>query len=493
MKLKTRLFVAFLTLTVVPTIITFVVMVFVGYSKVRDIEESYHRESEGLEIIFNPVQYFMGLTDESFNMLEQIAEIAPEKFEDVEYLESVNEELKNNYSFLLVEKTSRVVFDNQSDLTGKQMQGYYVFDEPLQKTMNKDKMMTFTRGISFLYPNGEEGKIYVVTYLNDNIISLRKLFVLMTNVMIGILVLSIAFIAVNLYRSIAFPIAQIKEATQRIKEGNLDFEIKVNAVKEIEELANDFIEMRERLKFQAEEKIKYDSESKELISNISHDLKTPITAVKGYVEGIIDGVADTPEKMDKYIKTIYNKANEMDRLINELTFYSKIDTNRIPYTFTKINVESYFNDCIDEVGLDLESKNIELTYVNYTPVKTQIIADAEQLKRVINNIVGNSIKYLDKPKGFINIRIKDDKDFIQVEIEDNGKGIGESDLPYIFDRFYRTDASRNSAKGGSGIGLSIVKKIIEDHGGEIWATSKELTGTVMYFKLRKYQEVQMYE
>ena len=77
--------------------------------------------------------------------------------------------------------------------------------------------------------------------------------------------------------------------------------------------------------------------------------------------------------------------------------------------------------------------------------------------------------------------------------ESVAKGIGENELPYIFDRFYRTDTSRNSAKGGSGIGLSIVKKIIEDHGGEIWATSKELTGTVMYFKLRKYQEVQMYE
>ncbi|KAB1435867.1 sensor histidine kinase [Candidatus Galacturonibacter soehngenii] len=491
MKLKTRLFVAFLTLTVVPTIITFIVMVFVGYSKVRDIEESYHSKSEGFEIIFNPIQYYMGLTDESYNVLVQIVEIAPEKLEDEEYLKEVNEDLKKNYSFLVVEKASEVIFGNKSEVS--KMQGYYTFDESLEQSINKSKMLTFSRAISFKYPSGEEGKLYVVTYLHDNIISLRKLFVLMTNVMIGILILSIALIAVNLYRSIALPIAQIKEATQKIKEGNLDFEIKVNAVKEIEELADDFIEMRERLKFQAEEKIKYDSESKELISNISHDLKTPITAVKGYVEGIIDGVADTPEKMDKYIKTIYNKANEMDRLINELTFYSKIDTNRIPYTFTKINVESYFNDCIDEVGLDLESKNIELTYVNYTPVNTQIIADAEQLKRVINNIVGNSIKYLDKPKGFINIRIKDDKDFIQLEIEDNGKGIGESDLPYIFDRFYRTDASRNSAKGGSGIGLSIVKKIIEDHGGEIWATSKELTGTVMYFKLRKYQEVQMYE
>ena len=121
--------------------------------------------------------------------------------------------------------------------------------------------------------------------------------------------------------------------------------------------------------------------------------------------------------------------------------------------------------------------------------QTVIIADPEQLRRVINNIVGNSCKYFDKQKGLINVRIKDVGDFIQVEIDDNGRGSAPRDLPYIFDRFYRTDASRNSATGGSGIGLSIVKKIIEDHGGKIWATSKESIGTVMYFVIRKYQEV----
>ena len=119
----------------------------------------------------------------------------------------------------------------------------------------------------------------------------------------------------------------------------------------------------------------------------------------------------------------------------------------------------------------------------------EIIADPEQLKRVIDNIIGNSIKYMDKEHGLINIRVKDVGDFIQIEIEDNGKGIAQKDLPFIFDRFYRTDASRNSATGGSGIGLSIVRKIVEDHGGKIWAASKESTGTVMYFVVRKYQEV----
>ena len=304
-----------------------------------------------------------------------------------------------------------------------------------------------------------------------------------------ILVFTALSVGLWIYRSIAVPLVKLKKATKNIKEGNLDFVLEVEGNDEFSQLCQDFEEMRKRLKESTEEKILMDKENKELISNISHDLKTPITAVKGYVEGIMDGVADTPEKMDRYVRTIYNKTNEMDHLINELTFYSKIDTNRIPYNFARINVSDYFMDCVEEIGLDLEAKNIGLGYFNYVDEDVQIIADPEQLRRVINNIIGNSIKYLDKQKGYINIRIKDVGDFIQVEIEDNGRGIAARDLPYIFDRFYRADASRNSATGGSGIGLSIVKKIIEDHGGKIWATSKESIGTVMYFVIRKYQEV----
>ena len=189
------------------------------------------------------------------------------------------------------------------------------------------------------------------------------------------------------------------------------------------------------------------------------------------------------------MRTIYNKANDMANLIDELSIYSKIDTNRIPYNFTQIHVDDYFRDCADELRMDLESKNIDLTYYNYLDEDAVIIGDAEQLKRVVNNIVSNSVKYLDKKKGIINIRIRDAGDFVQIELEDNGSGIAKKDLPYIFDRFFRADASRNSSTGGSGIGLSIVKKIIEDHGGRIWATSREGTGTIMHFVLRKYQEV----
>ena len=303
-----------------------------------------------------------------------------------------------------------------------------------------------------------------------------------------ILVFTALSVGMWIYRSIAVPLVKLKKATKNIKEGNLDFVLEVEGNDEFSQLCQDFEEMRKRLKESTEEKILMDKENKELISNISHDLKTPITAVKGYVEGIMDGVADTPEKMDRYVRTIYNKTNEMDHLINELTFYSKIDTNRIPYTFSKLNVEDYFSDCAEELGLEMETRGIELVYANYVEKGVQVIADGEQIRRVIHNIVSNAIKYMEKPRGIIQLRVKDVGDFIQVEIEDNGKGIAAKDLPYIFDRFYRTDVSRNSSKGGSGIGLSIVKKIMEDHGGKVWATSRLGIGTIMYFVLRKYQE-----
>ena len=308
-----------------------------------------------------------------------------------------------------------------------------------------------------------------------------------------ILVFTALSVGLWIYRSIAVPLVKLKKATKNIKEGNLDFVLEVEGNDEFSQLCQYFEEMRKRLKESTEEKILMDKENKELISNISHDLKTPITAVKGYVEGIMDGVADTPEKMDRYVRTIYNKTNEMDHLINELTFYSKIDTNRIPYTFSKLNVEDYFSDCAEELGLEMETRGIELVYANYVEKGVQIIADGEQIRRVIHNIVSNAIKYMEKPRGIIQLRVKDVGDFIQVEIEDNGKGIAAKDLPYIFDRFYRTDVSRNSSKGGSGIGLSIVKKIMEDHGGKVWATSRLGIGTIMYFVLRKYQEVPMNE
>lgn len=300
-----------------------------------------------------------------------------------------------------------------------------------------------------------------------------------------ILCLSVMVLKILLQKWFVVPLDQMNEAMRNIAAGNFDYQMDVAYTGEMGTLFDNYEQMRMKLKESTEESIESERKNQEMISNITHDLKTPITSIQGYVEGIMDGVADTPEKMDKYIRTIYNKANELNRLINELGIYAKLDSNRIPYHFLRMNVHDFFQDCVEEVGLDLESKNIKLDFSNLVDADTQIIADPEQLRRVISNIIGNSVKYLERDDGQIDIRILDEIDSIRVEIEDNGKGINQKDLGKIFERFYRTDSSRNSGTGGSGIGLSIVKKIIEDHGGYIWATSKEGEGTCMHFVIRK--------
>ena len=307
--------------------------------------------------------------------------------------------------------------------------------------------------------------------------------------MLVVLAITAFFMAVWLYKGIATPISGLTAAVRSIREGNFDFELKADwAVEEIRELYGSFEEMRRELKEANEEKIIFDRQNRELISNISHDLKTPITAVKGYVEGIMDGVADTPEKMDRYIRTIYNKTNDMDHLINELSFYSKISTNRMPYAFDRMDVHHFFDDAAEEIQDDLKEKGFHFTYRNTVPDGTLVIADAEQITRVLNNLVGNAVKYNDKEEKQVGISVSMLSDEVVVCVSDNGKGIAAKDLANVFERFYRTDESRNSSAGGSGIGLSIVKKIIEDHGGRVWASSRAGAGTAMYFALRRYGE-----
>ena len=495
MRLKTRLAVAFLIITIVPLMLFYVAVVGLTSYQTNSFKKEYQLTDNVDLFSGNSLQIFNRLTKRSQEEIRQTLKSEPELYEDQAYLDTVNEELKSHYAYLIVRKGDDIIYCGDSD---KKMD-MQLFDQlskfgairgDLEGGVYLDgESQHLIKPMDFKYPDGVKGSVFIVSNVGDLVPEVKSMIREM--LFLGIVILVVAGIALTLwvYRSILSPLNKLQEATKKIKNGNLDFTLDVDADDEIGQLCNDFEEMRLRLKENAEEKIQYDKESKELISNISHDLKTPITAIKGYVEGIQDGVASSPEKLDKYIRTIYNKANDMDRLIDELTFYSKIDTNKIPYTFSKINVGQYFKDCIDEVGLDMESRGIELGYFNYVDEDVVIIADAEQMKRVINNIIGNSVKYLDKKKGIINIRIKDVGDFIQVEIEDNGKGIAAKDLPNIFDRFYRTDSSRNSSQGGSGIGLSIVRKIIEDHGGRIWATSKEGIGTEVHFVLRKYQEV----
>ncbi|MGN0143049.1 MAG: ATP-binding protein [Roseburia sp.] len=492
MKFKTKIIISFCIIIFVPIFLATVVLFGFQHIQIKAIQKTYGVEAGNYSYFSNSMQLLSRFTKEDFEEIYATALQNPIRLEDEAYLEKLNRQLSEKSSYLIVRKDQELVFvggDNGSVLL-PQLPDYGEAEENSNSgTYIDGEDQVLLKQVDFTYCDGSKGSAFIVTALQETVPEIKKLVADGLVSVLLILILTACMLSMWIYTSLINPIKKLQVAAQNIKEGNLDFTVEAESRDEIGELCKSFEEMRQRLKDNAEEKLASERENRALISNIAHDLKTPITAVKGYAEGIMDGVADTREKQEKYIRTIYNKANEMDNLINELTLYAKIDTNRIPYNFAKINVAAYFNDCVEELGLDLETRNISMAYFNYVEEDVQIIADPEQLKRVIHNIVNNSVKYLDKQKGVLNIRIKDVGDFIQVEIEDNGRGIAQKDLPYIFDRFYRADASRNSATGGSGIGLSIVKKIIEDHGGKIWATSRESIGTVMYFVLRKYQEV----
>ena len=491
MKLKNKLIISFLMIMAIPLFLFCVLCVVLVRYQFVIIQNSYGVSAELTDFFPNNNKLFSQLMNNVQLKLQDEIEEDSQLLEDKKMLEKYCEKEAGEFINVVVLKDEDIYYSykplKQEEIEAIERESQEIIDAADDtSTVYLSKENTILgKATDSKFADGSRAQVYTLVKVNQWLPELKQLVVQFVLAMIFILFLTACIFTTWIYRSVVQPIKELRLATEKIKSGNLDFLVTAASNDEMGQLCTVFEKMRQRLKESAEEKIRFDNENRELISNISHDLKTPITSIKGYVEGIMDGVADTPEKMERYLKTVYNKANDMDRLINELTFYSKIDTNKIPYTFSKINVANYFRDCVEEVGLELEARGIELGYFNFVDEDVMVIADAEQMKRVINNIIGNSLKYMDKKNGIINIRILDVGDFVQVEIEDNGKGIGPRELPYIFDRFYRTDSSRNSAKGGSGIGLSFVKKIVEDHGGRIWATSNEGIGSEIHFVLRK--------
>ena len=458
------------------------------------VSKNFGIDSDTYELAVNSIQLFSSVTEDIYEDIQDyIAEDGGEKLEDKTSLDDLNDKLALKSSFLVVRKGRDIYYTGNLEKTQeikdilpayRSTKGSNYKGETYMK-----KLKLLIKQADFRFRDHSKGSVFIVTMTKDLLPQTRSMAFQVMLAFVVVLILTGLALVSWMYTGLISPLEQITEATKKIQEGNLDFEIDIPESRdEVAVLCKSFEEMRSRLKESADRQIESEHENRALITNITHDLKTPVTSIKGYAEGLMDGVAATPERQEKYIRTIYNKANDMDRLINELTFYAGIDNNKIPYNFTKLNISDYFVDCIEELRVELDSRSMNFVYENKLPPDTYVIADPVQFKKVINNIVGNAIKYTDKTEGNVAILLKDLENVVIIEIKDNGMGISEKDLPYIFDRFYRADASRNSKRGGSGIGLSIVKKIVEDHGGRVWAESEAGVGTTMIIELRKYEE-----
>jgi histidine kinase len=287
-------------------------------------------------------------------------------------------------------------------------------------------------------------------------------------------------------RSILKPVRMLMQAAKEITEGNLDFSLAKTGKDEIGELAVMFEEMRNRLLEAKQLQMSYEENRKELIASISHDLRTPMTSIQGYSRGIIDGVAQSPEKVQHYAKIIHLHANAMEKRINELFLYSKLELKRVPMVLEAVDLRAFMADYAEELSYTLEQEGGRVIYTHNTEETYIVQADRDQLRRVVENIIQNSLKYMEKEVKTIEMRLISEGHQVKVEIEDNGKGITSDALPFIFDSFYREDAARNSSTGGSGLGMSIAKQIIEAQGGHMGAASEVGVGTTVFFCLNKW-------
>lgn len=308
-------------------------------------------------------------------------------------------------------------------------------------------------------------------------------------VIVAIFITAIVIFSFITTKTIVKPINKIAQGAGEIARGNLDYEIDYKSTNELGQTVENFNYMRSRLKESIESRNKAEEQRKILVAGIAHDLRTPLTSAKGYAEGILDGIADTPEKQKRYLKTICSSISDTEKILTDLLTLSRLELQSYEINPTPVNARAFFDDGAEEIKLMLNRKGFDFEYINRCKEDTEIIIDADRFSRVINNIISNSVKYAkENEKGIVSLILDEYEHTIIIEIRDNGIGVDSKSLSKIFDTMYRADPARSKVSQGSGLGLSVCKQIVELHSGSIWARSKQGEGLSMFISLPKKEE-----
>lgn len=298
---------------------------------------------------------------------------------------------------------------------------------------------------------------------------------------------SIAIVSLITGKIISKPLNEISKGAEELSKGNLDYVINYEGTNELGKTAESLYEMTKKLQHSIEEQYNIEESRKEMIAGAAHDLRTPLTLIKGYVEGLMDGIANTPEKQKEYLETIHNATLNMEKLLDELLTVSRLETGKIELFPEAYNAKDFITEFYDNSIYPLEKREIKV-FLDTSELDNDayIMLDTERILRVFTNIFGNSIKYASKARGLeLNITAQSDSDSVIITISDNGIGISKENLPHIFDMFFRADQARTRVSEGSGLGLAVCKEIIELHGGKIWATSVEGESTSIHILLNR--------
>lgn len=311
--------------------------------------------------------------------------------------------------------------------------------------------------------------------------------VLVSLLIIAAVIVTNRFLTKFVIKRIEAPLDILTEGVHHIRDGNLDYRIEYSGSDEFRGVCEDFNDMAAKLKESVEITQKNEQSRKELIAGISHDLRTPLTSIKAYIEGLIEGVASTPQMQQKYMKTIQAKADDIDKMVDKLFLFSKLDLGDCPFYPEKLNLGRELSSLVSANEKEYHEKGMNITL---EPVDDELFvyADPIQLRSAVTNILENSLKYKDGETVDVNIRCKALEDHVAIAIEDNGPGVSEEALPKLFDVFYRSDPSRNNPQKGSGLGLAITAKILERFGGSVSAENADPKGLRVILNVPKEEK-----
>ncbi|QJC52205.1 HAMP domain-containing histidine kinase [Paenibacillus albicereus] len=475
MSIRIRLLLSYIAMAAIPVVLLGIMMMTViyllGYDDVRDFFEENRDKTYRQSVQLGEMWYVLNhdadkLLDESY-----VADID-------ERLEAVGSGfvLTIPGSGLYVSELAEASDDPKAWFSDRK-------NHSVDKTVGGFSYSVYT--FDFRYGDGTASEAALIFRKDDIPVIWRPVSALGMLLLVGLVSV---FMTVVVSRSIVRPLSTLRDAALSLKEGNLEPVPLPRSRNELGEVGTAFEEMRQRLKDTILQMQQYEENRKMLLSHISHDLKTPITAIKGYIEGIMDGVANTPEKQEKYIRTVYAKADGMDRLIDELFLYSKLDLHKEEFHFARMDLRAFVAHYMEDQQFEMDKRGIALS-MEEGESSVPVLADPEKLSRALGNMLDNSAKYMPMRDGgrseppSVWARLEASGGIARLTLEDNGPGIETAALPYLFDRFYRAELSRSSETGGSGLGLAIVRQIVEEHGGTIAAANRPQGGAAFIIEL----------
>ena len=304
------------------------------------------------------------------------------------------------------------------------------------------------------------------------------LFILDGVVCIFVLVAISQFFTKNLVKHIMQPLEALNQGAQRVQENDLTQDIQNEGDREFETVCSTFNAMQKHILNEQEKNHKYEKARMDMLRGISHDLKTPLTAIQGSIKGILDGVVTTPDMQDKFLSAAYRRTKEMDGLLNQLFYLSALETGSLPMHFQAVELKEFLQTYVKMRQAECD----DVVFCLDLPKQAFVRIDCHQMERVLDNVIENSKKYSGKSKVQISIGLKACFDCCYVSIADDGVGLDESKLPYVFNQFYRGDPSR-SQPVGNGIGLYVVKYLVEAMHGSVRAYNQN--GFVIEIQLPK--------